>query len=409
MAAAVFAALAADGMDLQLLALSLPQISKELQIDPVSAGALSTYTMLGMASGGVLGGWLADRIGRVRVVWWSVLVFTAFTGLIALSQTYWQIAILRFLSGLGLAALYSIGTMLAAEYVPTRIRTTVLGTLQGGWSVGYIVAALLSSYLLPSFGWRALFASAIVPGVVTLMLLWKIPDPPSWIATQGNENVTAVRANPFRTVWSDSRLRRTFLLWVVTAFALQFGYYGVTTWLPSYLTSDLQIDVRNAGWYAAGTYSMMIAGKFLTGYLADLAGRRMVWVVSGALTALYLPFLIYTATPANAAYLLLIFGFLYGSPYAINSTYMNESFPSGVRGTAVATSYNIGRLGATLSPLMIGYAASNYSIGFGIGLLGIAYGLCAIVPGLFIREKMFDPKSVELEPAPTSRAALSSR
>jgi hypothetical protein len=104
----------------------------------------------------------------------------------------------------------------------------------------------------------------------------------------------------------------------------------------------------------------------------------------------------YAATPGNVAYLLLLFGFLYGAPYAVNSAYLCESFPAGVRGTAVATSYNVGRVGATLSPLLIGMAASRYSIGLGIGLLGISYAICALIPGLFIREKMFDPEAVEL-------------
>src|SRR5262249_27796315 len=95
------------------------------------------------------------------------------------------------------------------------------------------------------------------------------------------------------------------------------------------------------------------------------------------------------------AWLLLIFGFLYGAPYAINSTYMSESFPARIRATAMATSYNAGRVGSTLSPLLIGLAASRYSIGFGIALLGISYAVCALVPGLFIREKMFDPSAIE--------------
>ena len=73
---------------------------------------------------------------------------------------------------------------------------------------------------------------------------------------------------------------------------------------------------------------------------------------------------------------------------------VSESFPAGIRATAVATSYNLGRVGSTLSPVLIGMAASQYSIGFGIGLLGISYLVCALVPGLFIREKMFDPQAV---------------
>lgn len=388
---AVFVAMLVDGMDLQMLALALPTISKELQLSSVSAGALSTYTLLGMGIGGVLAGWLADRIGRVRIVWWSVLTFSVFTGLIALCQTYWQIAAMRFVSGFGIGALYSVGTLLAAEYVPTRVRATVLGTLQAGWSVGFVIAALLSAYLLPRFGWRPLFACAILPGLLTLLLLWRAPDPPSWrAARRGPHGVS-----PFATLWADPTLRRTFLLWTAAAIALQFGYYGANSWLPSYLVDDLGVNVQSMGWYVAGTYTMMVVGKIITGYLADLVGRRTMWVVSGVLTAAYLPVLVYAATPGNVAYLLLVFGMLFGAPYAVNSTYLSESFPAGVRGTAVATSYNIGRIGSTLSPILIGLAASNYSIGFGIGLLGISYAVCALVPGLFIREKMFDPKAVE--------------
>jgi AAHS family cis,cis-muconate transporter-like MFS transporter len=126
-----------------------------------------------------------------------------------------------------------------------------------------------------------------------------------------------------------------------------------------------------------------------------------MWIVSGVLTAAYLPVLVYTATPTNVALLLLVFGFLYGAPYAINSTYLSESFPAVIRATAVATSYNLGRIGSTLSPVLIGMAATQYSIGFGIALLGISYAVCALVPGLFIQERMFDPQAV----APPAAAA----
>ncbi len=401
-AVAVFVALIVDGMDLQMLALSLPAISKELRLSSVSAGALSTWTLLGMGIGGVLAGWLSDRIGRVRVVWWSVLNFSLFTGLIALCQTYWQIAAMRLLSGFGIGAVYSIGTLLAAEYVPTRIRTTVLGTLQAGWSVGYVIAALLSSYFLPVFGWRGLFACAILPGILTLALLWNVPDPPSW-TTARRAPRQGTTTGTFGAMWADPALRRTFLLWSVTAVALQFGYYGANTWLPSYLAKDLGINPQSAGWYVAGTYTMMVAGKIITGYLADMVGRRVIWVASGLLTAVYLPILIYAATPGNVAWLLLALGFLYGAPYAVHSTYLCESFPADVRGTAVATSYNIGRAGSMASPILIGMAASSHSIGLGIGLLGISYAVCALIPGVFIREKIFDPSAI----APAHRAILS--
>jgi AAHS family cis,cis-muconate transporter-like MFS transporter len=385
----VFLALMLDGMDLQMLALSLPSITNELRLDDVSAGALVTYTLIGMAAGGIGSGWLADRIGRARVVWWAVLIFSVLTGLIALCRTYWEIAAMRFLSGIGLGSLYSIGTLLVAEYIPTRTRATVLGILQAGWSIGYIVAALLSSYLLSASGWRILFACAILPGILTLALLWPVPDPPSWTLT-----AQAATANSlFRAMQQDSSLRRTFYLWAAAAASLQFGYYGANSWLPSYMVRELGINLQNMGWYISGTYAMTALGKILVGYLADTVGRRTIWIVFGVLTALYLPILVYTATQANAPYLLLVFGFLYGAPYAVNATYMSESFPGGIRGAAVATSYNFGRVGSMLSPLMIGWTASRHSIGLGIAMLGVGYAAAALLPGLFIREKMYDPQA----------------
>jgi MFS transporter, AAHS family, cis,cis-muconate transporter len=188
--------------------------------------------------------------------------------------------------------------------------------------------------------------------------------------------------------------RRTFLLWTLAIIALQFGYYGAVSWLPSYLAKDLGVNMRDTGWYIAGTYTTMIISKVVAGYLGDVFGRRIIWTTSGLLTALYLPILIYFATPRNAAYLLLLFGLPYGPPMAVNTTYLSESFPGAIRGRSVATSYALGRIGSTLAPLFIGLAASKRSIGLGIGLLGIAYVLCALIPGLFIREKMFDPQAI---------------
>jgi AAHS family cis,cis-muconate transporter-like MFS transporter len=394
-AIAVFVALVVDGMDLQMLALALPSISSDFKLDTVSAGALGTYTLAGMGVGGLLSGWLADRVGRVRVVRWSVLTFTAFTGVITWCDSYWQIAVMRFVSGFGIGALYTIGTLLAAEYVPTRVRTTVLGALQAGWAVGFVAAALLASYLLPRFGWRPLFACAFVPGVIALALLWRAPEPPSWVASRRNARALAATARPLAALLEDPAVLRTLLLWTVASIALQFGYYGANTWLPSYLVRDLGVSTQSMGWFVASTYSMTVVGKIVCGWLGDVFGRRVVWVGAGLLTAVYIPFLVYAATPSNVPWLLLLYGFLYAAPYAVNSTYLAESFPSGLRGTAVAVSYNLGRIGATASPLLIGFAASSYSIGAGIALLGVAYAACALVPGMFIREKMFDPNAIE--------------
>ena len=406
-ALAVFVGLVADGTDLQMLSLALPSLTKELHLSNVMAGALGTYTLLGMAGGGFFGGWAADRFGRVRVTFWAIVSFTIGTVGLAFTHGYFQFALIRFASGLGLGALYSIGNVLAAEYVPAKIRTTVLGMLQAGWSVGYVVAALLSTVILPRYGWRPLFVCAIAPGLVCVWLLHGVKDPASWFAARAELRASGRKQNEYATIWRDRVTRRMFLLWCATCIALQFGYYGATTWLPSYLVKDLGVDLKNMAWYMAATYTFMILGKVLAGYLADRTSRRRMWVVTGIATAVAVPLIMALATPASVAYLLLLFGLLYGAPYAILATYMSESFATSIRGTAMATAYAIGRAGATISPLMIGFAATHYSITSGIGLLGISYAICGLIPGFFIAEQVFDPTAItavsSVETAPPAR------
>jgi AAHS family cis,cis-muconate transporter-like MFS transporter len=106
---AIMLGLIVDGMDLQFLALALPSIMKELHLSNVVGGAIATITLLGMGLGGSLAGWLSDRIGRIKVTFIAICIFTVGTALIAACQNYWQLAVIRFLSGFGLAAVYSVG------------------------------------------------------------------------------------------------------------------------------------------------------------------------------------------------------------------------------------------------------------------------------------------------------------
>lgn len=404
---AILIGLIVDGMDLQLLALALPSIMKELHLSNVTGGAIATITFAGMGIGGILAGWLSDRLGRVRVVFWAIVTFSIGTALICFCQTFWQIAAIRFISGFGIAALYSVGLTLAAEFVPEKRRGTILGIMQAGWSLGYVIAGLLSSYILPAIGWRPLFLCAIVPGVVTLLMLRGMSDPPSWFASREAARAAGKRENEFAKLWADRAVRKTFIAWSLTAIALQFGYYGVNTWLPSYMVKELGVNLKNMGWYVASTYAATVIGKIVAGSLTDYFGRRAIWFASALGTAIAIPVIIHYANAGNVAVLMLLFGFLFGAPYGINSTYLAESFPTAVRGTAVATSYNIGRIGSMSSPLLIGYVSTTYSIAFGLALLGVAYAVTAIIPGLFIPDKMYNPNSPD-ETAKAAEPALNS-
>lgn len=390
---ACFLGLVVDGMDLQLLSLTMPALMDTFHIDKAQAGVIGTWSLVGMAIGGIMGGWLSDRFGRVRMATYMLVLFCVGTAALGLAQNYEQFILIRFIAAIGIGAEYSIITMLMAEYVPTKRRTTILGTLQAAYSVGYLVAALLAGAILPEFGWRPLYFLTIIPVVLAIFLRMKVPEPQSWVDEKEKLKIQPkkIKKNEWTIILKEAKTRKIFIFWILTASFLQFGYYGVGTWLPSYLVEDLGINFKSMTSYLIGSYTAMILGKVLAGYLSDRFGRRNIYIIAGITTAIFLPIIYLYNTPGNIVILLTVLGFLYGAQYGINSTYMSESFPTKIRGTAVGGAYNIGRFGAAIAPVVIGLIAESKSIGFGLATLGIAYALSGIIPALFIREKMYDP------------------
>ncbi|OIN52293.1 MFS transporter [Pseudomonas azotoformans] len=397
-----FLGLLIDGADLMLLSYSLSSLKAEFGLTSVEAGSLGSFTLAGMAIGGIYGGWACDRFGRVKTVVWSIVLFSVGTAILGMTHSYWQFASTRFFASLGLGALYVACNTLMAEYVPTRYRTTVLGTLQAGWSVGYIVATLLAGWILPEHGWRWLFYVAIIPVILAVLMQRLVPEPQAWLTARAerarekaNGTRQALKNKPdgmFKLIFSDPKASRMFLLWALTAGFLQFGYYGVNNWMPSYLESELGMNFKSMTSYMVGTYAAMIFGKILAGLAADRLGRRTVFAVGALGTAIFLPVIVLFQSPANILWMLVVFGFLYGIPYGVNATYMTESFEAKFRGSAVGGAYNIGRIGAAVAPAAIGFLASHGSIGMGFLVMGGAYFICGVIPALFIRDKQFDPQ-----------------
>ena len=397
----VFVGLMADGMDLIFLSFSLSSLSKEFMLSPVEAGSLGSITLLGMAAGGFLGGWAADRFGRVKTMVTTLLVFSLGTGALAITDSFYQFAAVRFVSAVGLGAEYVVGNTLMAEFVPTKYRTTVLGTLQAGYSVGYVVAALLSGWILPTCGWRWLFAVGLLPVAFTLYARIRMPESPAWLeakalrAQHATGGGNAPKQSSWGIIFASASSRAIFIAWAATSVCLQFGYFGVNTWLPSYVEAELNISIQSLSGYLACTYSAMIFGKILAGVASDTFGRKRTFAFGGIATAAFMPVIILYHNADNILYLLTAFGFFYGIQFGVNATYMTESFATEVRALAVGGAYNIGRAGAILSPVLIGYAALNYSMGAGFIVTGAAFLLSALIPFFFIKEKLFNPQGTQ--------------
>ncbi|MCO8061620.1 MFS transporter [Acinetobacter lwoffii] len=397
-----FLALLVDGADIALLAYSLTSLKQEFSLSNMQAGALGSWTLAGMAIGGFFGGWACDRFGRVRVIVIAIALFSSLTFWLGFVESYDQFKWLRFTSAIGLGALYIACNTLMAEYVPTKYRSTVLATLMTGWTLGSVVATVLAGWLLPEFGWRYLYYIAIIPIVLAFAMYFLVPEPKAWLeARQARLDAKASgivqekQKNTFKMIFEDALSRRMFILWSFSTAFLQFGYYGVSNWLPAYLETDLGIKFKEMTMYMIGTFLIMMCTKVIAGFIADRIGRRAVFAFGTMGTAIFIPVIVFGNTPDNILWLMLFFGFLYGIPYGINATYMTESFSTKVRGTAVGGAYNVGRLGAVFAPLTIGYFAQGGSIGTGLLIMGIAYFLCGLIPAFFIKDRLFDPQKAD--------------
>ena len=151
------------------------------------------------------------------------IIFSVGTAFLGLTQNYWQFAVLRFISSIGLGAVYVVCNTLMSEYVPTSRRTTVLGTLQAGWSVGYVVSTVLAGLIIPVYGWRFLFATGIVPVVFAVLMQRIVPEPASWVELSKKQAAAAKtakeqktrRENEWKVIFADRGHRKIFILWTL--------------------------------------------------------------------------------------------------------------------------------------------------------------------------------------------------
>lgn len=176
-----------DSCDIMLYAMVLAHLMKDLGMDKATGGLMSSLTLLASAVGGVLFGVVADRVGRVRALMMTILIYSVFTAACGLSQNILQLALFRVLLGLGMGGEWATGAALVAETWPDEHRGKALGLMQSSWAVGYALAAGITALVLPRWGWRAVFFFGILPAFITLWIRKKVEEPEIWRRSRWKE------------------------------------------------------------------------------------------------------------------------------------------------------------------------------------------------------------------------------
>lgn len=306
---------------------------------------------------------------------WTVVIFGLFTGLSALAQGYYDLALYRFIAGVGIGGEFGIGMTLAAEAVPAHWRARATSAVAVGFQFGVLAAALVSAPVITAFGWRGLFVIGAFPAIVAVIIRKRLHESPKFLENQSDRADTTSASNlqSVKELFKNRETTRITAAMLVLTTVQNFGYFGIIIWLPSYLSDKLGMGLTRGSLWTAVTVLGMLVGILIFGHLADRLGRRYAfWTFQlGAATSV----LIYSQLANHVA--LLIGGFVMGA-FANGmlgglGALMAELYPTHARATAQNVLFNVGRGIGGFAPVVIAIIASSHGFAFALALLPIIY------------------------------------
>jgi MFS family permease len=386
---ATFAGWALDGMDVMIYSFVIPTLIAAWHISKGQAGLLGTAALLISAVGGWLAGLLADRFGRVRILQITILWFAFFTFLSGFTNSFWQLLTTRGLQGLGFGGEWAVGSVLMGEAIRAKYRGKAVGTVQGGWAIGWGVTAIsytvLFSILPAALAWRAMFWIGILPALLVFYIRRQVPEPEVFHQTRERE-VALGQGSHFLEIFNPALLKTT-LLTALLATGVQGGYYAITTWLPTFLKTARGLSVLNTGGYLFVVIIGSFVGYMVSAWLADRLGRKRTLILFAVCS--FLTVTAYTYLPISNQLMLVLgfpLGFFASGSFSPVGAFFTELFPSRLRGSGQGFSYNFGRGVGALFPTLVGYLSARITLGHAISMFAVAAYLVMILAVLLLPE-----------------------
>lgn len=368
-----------DAFDVALYSLVLAHLMRDFGMNETVGGLLNSLTLIASALGGFLFGFVADRIGRTRSLMATILIYSVASGACGLSNTIVELAIFRFILGLGMGGEWSTGAALVAETWPAEHRGKALGFMQSSYAIGEMIAAGIVGFLLPRFGWRSVFFVGVLPALLVFWIQRRVPEPAIWKEKSRRQGV----AEALRRMWRKD-LRRNGVIATAMNACTMFGYWGLFTWIPAYLALPVSEGGRGLGLMKTTAWLIVMGvGKWLGytifGFSADAFGRRKSYVAYLLIAAILVPIYGLTHTPLWLLVLGPLVAFFGTGYFSGFGAIVSELFPTEIRATAMGTSYNVGRGISALAPLTIGLLAHRFGLGPSFFLLAGAFFLAAML------------------------------
>ena len=390
-----------DAMDTGLISFILTTMADEWQMSAAEKGWVVSITFVGMAIGAVFAGGLADRIGRRTVFAMTLLIYSLATALCAFAPNLTWLLLFRFIVGLGLGGQLPVAVTLVSEYIPAHVRGRFIVLLESFWGLGWLVAALMSYFVIPNYGWHIAFLLGGLPALYVFMILKKVPESVPYLINRGRiaeahalvqklerqcgvevieqievKAVTDKQSVSFRQLWSGPLARRSLMLWLIW-FGIVYSYYGIFTWLPSLLVKQGYSIVQSFE-YVLIMILAQLPGYVVAAWLVEKLGRKPTLAGFIALCAMAA----YFFGQANSVNMIMFWGCLMSffnlGAWGVLYTYTPEQYPTNIRAFGSGWASAIGRMGGIVAPLVVTHMMvmnngfSHIFIMFTVVLLSVA-------------------------------------
>lgn len=365
-----------DALDTGIIAFIMTTLVKDWALTPAESGWIVSIGFIGMALGAVFSGGMADRFGRKTVFATTLVIYSLATAACAFAPNLTWLLAFRFIVGLGLGGQLPVAVTLVSEYIPAHVRGRFIVLLESFWGLGWLVAALVSYFVIPHFGWHIAFLIGGLPAIYVYVIIKKVPESIPYLINRGRideahelvqqierqagvpvidkivvKPVAQKQQVSFRQLWSGRFAKRSLMLWLVW-FGIVFSYYGIFTWLPSLLVKQGYSIVQSFE-YVLIMIIAQLPGYISAAWLVERLGRKATLAGFIGACAISAYFFGQADTVLNIMIWGCLLSFFNLGAWGVLYTYTPEQYPANIRAFGAGWASAIGRIGGIAAPIVV--------------------------------------------------------
>ena len=356
-----------ENMDIMFLSFSMASIIATFGISGTQAGWIGTITNFGMLLGGIVFGLLADKIGRVKVFSYTVIIFSVASALMFFASNIYLVYLFRFIAGIGAGGEYGACMSLVSESTSKEKLGKATSIVAIGGQIGAILAAVLASLIIPAFGWKMLYVIGLFPVLMVLWIRKDIKEPESFQATdRADRGHLGLLFKDGKTSWQTIGLSLMVMVQIA-------GYFGLMNWLPKIMQDQLNLNIAGSSLWMVSTILGMSVGMMTFGTVMDKLGARFSYTIFLICSAASVYLLILANSRMTLIAAAVVVGYFINGMYGGYGAIISSLYPTEIRATANNFIMNIGRAVGGFSSVIIGFLLDKYSLMIVVVFLSFIY------------------------------------